>query len=98
MDLENKTGLVNANQTMLSQKETEERVENVEKILDKVSGGHVITKKRKHSKLRIETKECGTQTLELQPINEARTKVHKSFNKIQKKLDKIISQMKHEDC
>jgi len=56
----------------------QERTESI----DTVSGEPTVTKKRK---LRIETKECGTQTLD--------TKVSRKLDKIHKKLQKIISKM-----
>jgi len=59
----------------------EERAESI----DKVSSEPTVTKKRKLAKPRIETKECGTQTLD--------TKVSRKLDKIHKKLQKIISQM-----
>jgi len=82
---------IDVNQIMLLQKECEERAKHI----DEMPSDPTVTKKRKHAKPRIETKECGTQTLELQPNNDARTNVSKKLKRIHKKLQKIISQMEH---
>jgi len=79
---------ININQAMPLHKEHEQREE-----LDELSSAPIVTKKRKHSKPRIETKECATQTSECEHNNDARTKVSKKLKRIHEQLEKLIRQM-----